>query len=109
MVSSDWKHGVLEFQQNNKLIQGCFVNLGDHSNWNFSARYKPHNSFEIIQDWPPWLGLSSVQSECEPGNKVWVRKKAHIQELAIGKKSTIFVQSIWNSVKMIIKWGNNFH
>ena len=30
------------------------------------------------------------------------QKTAHIQKLAINKKSTIFVQSIWNLVKIII-------
>ena len=34
-------------------------------------------------------------------NKVWVKKPAHVQKLAIDKKSTTFVQSSRNLVKMI--------
>ena len=34
---------------------------------------------------------------------------AHVQKLAIDKKSTIFVQSSWNLVKMITSWANHFH
>ena len=36
--------------------------------------------------------------------KVWVKKR-HVQNLAIRKKSTIFVQSWWNLVKMINSRG----
>ena len=38
-------------------------------------------------------GISQVKSEQQ--------KTAHIQKLAINKKSTIFVQSFWNLVKNI--------
>ena len=34
---------------------------------------------------------------------------AHVQKLNISEKSTIFVQSLWNLVKMITSWGNYFH
>ena len=34
---------------------------------------------------------------------------AHIWRLAINKKSTIFIQSSWNLVKMITSWANHFH
>ena len=37
------------------------------------------------------------------------KKTGHDQKLAINKKSTIFVQSLWNLVKMINSWGNYFH
>ena len=40
--------------------------------------------------------------------KVWGKKMRHIQKLAINEKSTIFVESSWNLVKMIISWGNRF-
>ena len=36
-------------------------------------------------------------------------KTAQVQKLAIIKKSTIFVQSFWNLVKMITSWGNHVH
>ena len=36
------------------------------------------------------------------------QKTAHIQKLAINKKSTIFVQSFWNLVKIITSWDNHF-
>ena len=41
--------------------------------------------------------------------KVWVRKIAHIQILAISKTSTIFVRSSWNFSKMIASGGNHFY
>ena len=41
--------------------------------------------------------------------KVWAKKTGHVQKLATNKKSTIFVQSLWNLVKMITSWGNYFH
>ena len=36
-------------------------------------------------------------------------KTAHLQKLAISKKSTIFVQLWRNLVKTIASWGNHFH
>ena len=43
-------------------------------------------------------------------DKVWVKKQTrHNQKLVISKKSTIFVLSLWNLVKMITSWGNLFH
>ena len=36
-------------------------------------------------------------------------KTAHIKNLFMSKKSTIFVQSIWNLVKIFISWGIHFH
>ena len=44
----------------------------------------------------------------EPG-KVWVKKTRHFQKLAINEKSTIFVQSTWNFVKMIVFSTYHFH
>ena len=41
--------------------------------------------------------------------KVWVKKKAHVERLAISKKSTIFVLSSWNVMKMISSWDDYFH
>ena len=38
-----------------------------------------------------------------------LKKTRSVQKLAIGKKSTDFVQSWWNLVKMISSWGNHFH
>ena len=32
----------------------------------------------------------------------------HVQKLAINNKSTIFVQSLWKSVKVIASWDNHF-
>ena len=40
--------------------------------------------------------------------KVWVKKRAHSQKLAISKKSTFSVQSLWNLVKIITLSGYNF-
>ena len=37
------------------------------------------------------------------------KKRAHVQKLAISKKSTFFVQSSWNLVKIITSCGNHFH
>ena len=50
---------------------------------------------------PHSKGLWNVTSEQQ--------KAAHIQKLAINKKSTIFVQSSWNLGKIIASWGNHFH
>ena len=48
--------------------------------------------------------------------KVWAKKKqkkptttGHVQKLAINKKSTFFVGSSWNLVKMITSWTDYFH
>ena len=41
--------------------------------------------------------------------KVWVKKTSHTQNLAISKKSTSFVQSSWNLVKMISSWETYFY
>ena len=32
-----------------------------------------------------------------------------MQKLAINRKSTFFVRSLWNLVKIINSWGNHFH
>jgi len=37
------------------------------------------------------------------------KKKRHVQKLAMNKKSTIFVLSPWNLVKMITQRGDHFH
>ena len=42
-------------------------------------------------------------------HKVWAKKTGHVQNLAKNKKSTIFVQYLWNLVKMITSRGNHFH
>ena len=41
--------------------------------------------------------------------KILGKRMGHFQKLAINKKSTIFVQSSWNLVKMITSWANHFH
>ena len=41
-------------------------------------------------------------------DKVWVKKIAHIQKLAINKSSTIFAQSLWYLVKIVTSWVNHF-
>ena len=41
--------------------------------------------------------------------KVWGKKAWHVQNFAINKNSIIFVQSLWNFVKMIISGGDYFH
>ena len=59
--------------------------------------------FRIIllppQEWK--LDLDKVKSGA--------KKTGHFQKLAINKKSTIFVLSSWNLVKIITSWGNHFH
>ena len=40
--------------------------------------------------------------------KDWVKKMTHVPKLAISKRSTIFVRSSWNLVKIITSWGNHF-
>ena len=42
-------------------------------------------------------------------SKVWVKKTRHAQKFAISKKSTNFVQSSWNLVKMIAICVNHFY
>ena len=41
--------------------------------------------------------------------KVWGKKTAHFWKLAINKKSTFFVQSAWNLVKIFTLRDNHFH
>ena len=62
--------------------------------------------FELLQTWSlfenPWRNWKLIlKSES--------KKRAHVQKLAISKKSTFFVQSSWNLVKMITSCGNYFH
>ena len=45
-----------------------------------------------------WLGLESED-----------KKTRHVQKLAINRKSTFFVRSLWNLVKIITPWDNHFH
>ena len=37
------------------------------------------------------------------------KKDGHVKNLVINKKSTIFVQSLWNLVKIIASWVEYFH
>ena len=41
--------------------------------------------------------------------KSGAKKTGHAQKLAINKRSTIFVLSSWNLVKIITSWVNHFH
>ena len=41
--------------------------------------------------------------------QVWVKKRTHIQRMAISKKSTFFVQSSWTLVKIITLNADYFH
>ena len=41
--------------------------------------------------------------------KVWAKKPRTLPKVDHYKKSTIFVQSLWNLVKIITLWGNHFH
>ena len=49
--------------------------------------------------------MSFRKSYLKSGSK----KIRHVQKLTIDKKSTFFVQSSWNLVKIIKSWVNNFN
>ena len=41
--------------------------------------------------------------------KSGTKKTAHFQKLAISKKSTILIQSVWNLAKIFTSWVNYVH
>ena len=63
----------------------------------------------MLIGWQMWWEFKIVNRS---RNTVVIRseqKNRHFQKLPIDKKATIFVQSSWNLVKMIITWGNHFY
>ena len=96
MRSSSWKHRCTK-----KILIFCiFLNAQEHV---------PKS---ITNSRPSWLDSSQywiLNKICLKISKVWGKKPGHTQKLAINKKSTIFVLSSWNSVKIITSWGNYFH
>ena len=56
----------------------------------------PREKIVCIEEGKPLLEYSSVSC-----NKVWVKKRAHVQKFAISKKSTFFGLFSWNLVKLM--------
>ena len=59
------------------------------------------NKRAVSNDYIVWKQNWILKSEA--------KKTGHTQKLAINKKSTIFVLSLWNLAKIITSWGNHFH
>ena len=55
-----------------------------------------------------WRDIWKMNSYTSP-SKVWVKKTRHVKKLAVNKKSTFFILSSWNLVKIITSWLFPFH
>ena len=97
----NWRYSILnkkskevtQFCVSTSSIQGSWVNK--KSNWKGSKNWQ----IGLTSSWMTHNLVCLIKSE----QKNWVQK------LAIDKKSTIFVQFLWNLVKMIASQENHFH
>ena len=65
-----------------------------------------HNQYVIFMLWLKKLSSGMYNTM---NYELWNKKRANVLKLAIRKKSTVFIQSSWNLVKMTSLWDTYFH
>ena len=90
------------------LISGNFDAPWDEIS--YSTSFEGSWTLNLAQ---PWQYFYIVQQCLEKYPNYFIKseskKRAHIQKLVVSKKSSFFVQSLWNLVKIITSWVNHFH